>query len=123
MLFRSRLVALKDPPFETYAEEELREMQRQVRDRHFRVFADAEWVYVFNRHLFVRGTEPGELFAALGEVEPSHAFYLGCELERACLARRLGKRYTQESPLRWGYLSEPAGEAPAEGAGEEEVAP
>jgi dihydropteroate synthase len=117
-----RLVALKDPPFETYAEDELRAMQRQIRDRHFRIFADAEWVYVFNRHLFVRGTEAGELFAALGEVEASHAFYLGCELERACLARRLGKRYTQESPLRWGYLSEPEEEAPgeasAEGAGE-----
>jgi dihydropteroate synthase len=113
-----RLVALKDPPFETYTEEELRAMQRQIRDRHFRIFADAEWVYVFNRHLFVRGTEPGELFAALGEVEVSHAFYLGRELERACLARRLGKRYTQESPLRWGYLSETSGEAPGVGGAE-----
>ena len=101
-----RLIALKDPPFETYAEEELREMQRQVHDRHLRIFADREWVYVFNRHVFVRGTEPGELFAALGEVEASHAFYLGRELERAALARRLGKRYTQEWELRWGYLSE-----------------
>jgi hypothetical protein len=67
-------------------------------------------VYVFNRHVFLRGTEPGELFAALGEVDAGHAFYLGRELERAALAVQLGKRYTQESELRWGYLNESAGQ-------------
>jgi hypothetical protein len=40
----------------------------------------------------------------LDVADPGHAFYLGCELERAALAVRLGKKYTQESPLRWGYL-------------------
>lgn len=99
------LVALKDPPFETYSEAELRDMQRQVRDRNFRVFADRQAITVFNRALFLRGTDPGELFAALAVDEPGHAFYLGRELERAALAVRLGKKYVQESPLRWGYLS------------------
>ena len=110
------LVALKDPPFESYSEAELRDMQHQVRDRNFRIFADGEAITVFNRALFLRGTDPRELFAALGVEEASHAFYLGRELERASLAVRLGKKYVQESPLRWGYLSAADDTAdPAEG--------
>jgi dihydropteroate synthase len=121
------LVALKDPPFATYSEAELRVMQRQVRDRNFRIFADDEAVTVFNRALFVRGTDPRELFSGLGVEEAGHAFYLGRELERAALAVRLNKRYVQESPLRWGYLSgaddapdpaEPPGAGPGDEAGE-----
>ncbi len=99
------LVALKDTPFETYSEAELRDMQRQVRDRNYRIFADRERVYVFNRDTFVRGHDPHRLFLALDVADPGHAFYLGRELERAALAVQLGKKYTQESPLRWGYLS------------------
>ena len=109
------LVALKDTPFETYSEEELRDMQRRVRDKNYRIFADREWVYVFNRDVFVRGHDPHRLFHALAVADPGHAFYLGKELERAALAVQLGKKYTQESPLRWGYLSaEERGEDEAE---------
>ena len=104
------LVALKDTPFEAYSETELREMQSLVRDRHLRIFADREWVYVFNRDIFLRGTDPSELFVQLDVADPGHAFYLGRELERAALAVRLGKRYVQESELRWGYLSRNPGE-------------
>lgn len=100
------LVALKSTPFDPYTEEELRAMQAKVRDRNLRIFADLERVYLFNRDLFVSGTDPGELFAAVQADDPGHAFYLGRELERAALAVRLGKRYTQESDLGWGYLSE-----------------
>jgi dihydropteroate synthase len=100
------LVALKSTPFDPYTEEELRAMQAKVRDRNLRIFADRERVYVFNRDLFVGGTDPDELFAAVRADDPGHAFYLGRELERAALAVRLGKRYTQESDLGWGYLSE-----------------
>ncbi len=66
---------------------------------------------VFNRETFLRGNDPHDLFAALDAPDPSHAFYLGRELERAALAVRLGKKYTQESPLRWGYLSDARDEA------------
>jgi len=31
---------------------------------------------------------------------------LGKELERAALSVQLGKKYTQEEQLRWGYLSD-----------------
>lgn len=99
-----RLVALKDVPFGRYTEAELRGMQAKVRDKNFRIFAGADAVYVFNRDLFLAGTDPAELFAPLGILDARHAFYLGRELERAALAVKLGKKYVQESPLRWGYL-------------------
>jgi len=100
------LITVKDPPFEPYTESELRAMQAQVRDKNLRVFANEEAVFVFNRSLFVRGIDPQEIFDQLGVTDGPHAFYLGRELERAALAVRLGKKYTQEVPLRWGYLSD-----------------
>ncbi len=100
------LITVKDPPHEHYSEQELREMQRLIRDANFRIFADDQNIYVFNRDLFVKGTDLSEIFAQLGVDEASHAFYLGRELQKAALAVRLGKKYLQEQDLRWGYLSE-----------------
>ncbi len=100
------LITVKDPPHEFYSEAELRHMREMISDRNFRIFTDAAWIYVFNRDTFVRGTEPQEIFDQLDVTEPSHAFYLGKELERAALGVKLGKKYTQEDELRWGYLSE-----------------
>jgi dihydropteroate synthase-like protein len=100
------LITVKDPPHEPYTEAELRHMQSKVRDKNFRVFANDEYVYVFNNELFIKGTDPQEIFDQLGVSDGAHGFYLGCELERAALAVQLGKKYTQEVPLRWGYLSE-----------------
>lgn len=99
------LITVKDPPHEHYAEEELRQMQAQVRDRNLRIFTDDEHIYVFNNQLFIKDTDVGAIYTQLGVEEASHAFYLGRELEKAALALRLGKKYTQEEELRWGYLS------------------
>ncbi len=100
------LITVKDPPHEFYSETELRHMHQMINDRNFRIFTDDTWIYVFNRDMFIRGTEAQEIFAQLDVTEPSHAFYLGKELERAALGLKLGKKYTQEDELRWGYLSE-----------------
>jgi dihydropteroate synthase len=100
------LITVKDPPHEPYTDAELRHIQEKVRDRNFRVFANDEYVYVFNNTLFVKGTDPQHIFDQLGISDGAHGFYLGRELERAALAVQLGKKYTQEVPLRWGYLSE-----------------
>jgi hypothetical protein len=40
-------------------------------------------------------------------VDPSHAFYLGYEMAKAVTALTLGKNYTQDQALRWGFLSVP----------------
>jgi hypothetical protein len=101
----NRLVTLKDDDFRPYAEDELRELHAQVTDPNFRIFADADWIYVFNRDLFVRGTDFNEIFDQLGVDEATHAFYLGKELMKATIARALRKNYHQESPLDWGYMT------------------
>jgi dihydropteroate synthase-like protein len=101
----NRLVTLKDDDFRPYAEDELRELQAQVRDPNFRIFADADWIYVFNRDRFVRGTDFHEIFDQLGVDEATHAFYLGKELMKATIARALRKNYRQEAPLDWGYMT------------------
>ena len=105
----SRLITVKDPldEYDYYTEADLRHMQEQVKDRNFRIFTDDKHIYVFNNTVFVKGTDPGEIFARLDVNEGSHAFYLGRELHKAALAVQLGKKYAQEQPLRWGYLSEP----------------
>jgi len=99
------LITIKDPPFETFTEEELREMRAKTRDRNFRIFADREYVYVFNKNVFVKGTDIEAIFKQLDVTYGPHAFYLGKELQKALLAVKLGKRYVQEEDLRWGYLS------------------
>ncbi|MGB9553005.1 MAG: DUF6513 domain-containing protein [bacterium] len=101
-----RLIALKDIPHTYFSEAELRRIQKEIKDSNFRIFTNEEKIFVFNRDLFIAGTEPKEIFLQLGVEDASHAFYLGRELEKAALALRLGKKYIQEEPLRWGYLGE-----------------
>jgi len=60
---------------------------------------------VFNNKFFIRDTDIQAIFGRLGIEEASQAFYLGRELEKALLAVRLGKKYSQEDELRWGYLT------------------
>ena len=102
-----RLVTVKDPRILEYSEAELRELQAQVTDPNFRIFADRDTITVFNRERFVRGTDIQQIFSQLGVTEGTHAFYLGKELMKAKLAITLGKTYRQEGSLQWGYLTPP----------------
>jgi dihydropteroate synthase-like protein len=99
------LITIKDPPFESFREDELRAMQAKIRDRHIRIFADREFIYVFNQDVFIKDTDIQAIFDRLGVEDAKHAFYLGKEMQKALLALRLGKKYVQEEDLRWGYLS------------------
>jgi dihydropteroate synthase-like protein len=109
------LITIKDPPHEHYAEDELRAMQAQVRDRNFRIFTDDESIYVFNNKLFIKSMDIRSIYAQLGVEDAAHAFYLGKELQKAVLAVQLGKKYTQEEELRWGYLGKVNNDAQVEG--------
>lgn len=100
-----RLVTLKDSRVLTYTEAELRDLHARVTDPNFRIFADRDVITVFNNELFIRGTDPNEIFRQLGVEEATHAFYLGRELMKAKLAIQLGKTYRQEGALDWGYLT------------------
>ncbi len=99
------LITIKDPPFETFSEEELRGMQEEVRDRNYRIFIDRDSVIVFNNKIFIKGDDTQKIFDRLNVRDASEAFYLGRELQKASLALKLGKKYLQEEDLRWGYLS------------------
>ncbi len=102
-----RLVTAKDAKIVAYTEAELRALQAEIRDLNFRIFTDAERIYVFNAERFVVGTEISEIFPQLDVAEASHAFYLGKELMKARTAVTLGKTYRQEGQLDWGYLTPP----------------
>lgn len=103
----NRLLTVKDPQILTYSEEELRQLQANVKDPNFRIFTDHDAITVFNNEVFARGTDIEEIFAQLGVEEATHAFYLGRELMKAKLAITLGKTYRQEGALTWGYLTPP----------------
>ena len=105
-----RLVTVKDPAVLAFTQDELRALQAQITDPHFRIFADREGITVLNNERFVRSIDPARLadvFAQLDVTDPAHAFYLGRELARASLAVTLGKTYRQEGALTWGYLTPP----------------
>jgi dihydropteroate synthase-like protein len=99
------LLTIKDPQFGAFGEEELRAMQKKVRDRNLRIFADRDYIYVFNNRLFIKDTDIRAIFNQLGVEDAAQAFYLGKELQKALLAVHLGKKYAQEGELRWGYLT------------------
>ena len=99
------LITVKDPPFETFREDELCAMQAKVRDRNYRIFADRDSIYVFNSQLFIKDTDIQGIFDRLRIEDAAQAFYLGKEMQKALLSVQLGKKYVQEEDLRWGYLT------------------
>jgi dihydropteroate synthase-like protein len=103
-----RLLVVKDRRVARYALDELRALQRQVRDPNYRIFVTDDRICVFNAERFVTGVDIQEIFAQLDVDEATHAFYLGRELMKAHLALVLGKAYMQEQSLDWGYLTPPA---------------
>jgi dihydropteroate synthase-like protein len=105
------LVMLRDPKLYEQGEEALRELARRVTDRNYRIFAERGELHVLNGSIYLRGTDPFALFEQLAAADPkldaSHAFYLGYELAKAVTALTLGKTYTQDQALRWGFLTVP----------------
>ncbi len=105
------LVILRDPKVYDQGEQSLAELAARIADRNYRVFAERGEIHVFNGTVYVRGRDPFELFEQLLASDPkldaSHAFYLGYELMKAVTALTLGKNYTQDQALRWGFLTVP----------------
>ena len=105
------LVMLRDPKMYEQGEEALQELARRVTDRNYRVFAERGEIHVLNGSIYLRGTDPFALFEQLAaadpKIDPAHAFYLGYEFAKAVTALTLGKNYTQDQALRWGFLTVP----------------
>lgn len=105
------LLLLRDPKVYEQGEEALAELARRVTDRNYRIFAERGELHVLNGSVYLHGTDPFALFeqmaAADPKIDPSHAFYLGYECAKAVTALTLGKAYTQDQALRWGFLTVP----------------
>jgi len=99
------LLTIKDPTGNSFAREELMEMQEVIKDNNYRIFV-ADYIYIFNSSSFWLGKSAQELFPKLDVKDSKHAFYLGRELEKAETALCLRKKYIQDTPLRWGYYNE-----------------
>ncbi len=90
-----------------YSQAEIREFADQVRDPSFRIQISEAGIHVYNRDGMRTDKDPFAFFPSLGvDDDGSHAFYLGVELGRAQIAWQLGKRYSQDQPLHWGYAAE-----------------
>lgn len=104
-----QLVMLRDLRVNERGEGALLQLQSQLTDPNFRIFAERGEIHVMNREGYWRGSDPYELFDRLTQetapLESSHAFYLGMELSKARTALTLGKQYTQDESLRWGAFT------------------
>ena len=105
--FGSGLLCLRDRrPFVRDAAV-IAETAAQIRDPNYRVEVSAEGIHLYNRDGHHRATDPFDLFPKLDlGTDTGHAFYLGVELARAQIAWQLGKRYAQDSELRWGVATD-----------------
>jgi dihydropteroate synthase-like protein len=104
------LVMLRDPRLREHGETTLAELAQRVTDRNFRLFAERGLLIVLNGGMYLQGVDPFELFEQMlahQEIDPGHAFYLGYEMAKAVTALTLGKNYTQDQALRWGFLTVP----------------
>lgn len=105
------LVLLRDPKLNDLGEAGLADLARRITDPNFRIFAERGEIHVLNGRTCLRGSDPFELFDRLvasdPKIDPSHAFYLGYEFAKAVTALTLGKQYTQDRALRWGFLTVP----------------
>jgi len=104
-----KLVMLRDPKVHTQGLAALGELARNITDPNYRIFAEHGELHVMNATVYLRGCDPFELFAELLKADPrldcSHSFYLGYEFAKAVTALTLGKQYTQDRALRWGFLT------------------
>ncbi|MCS6877816.1 MAG: DUF6513 domain-containing protein [Geminicoccaceae bacterium] len=97
------LLCLRDRRPFTEEPEDIAAEAAQIRDPNFRIRVARDGVHVFNRDGHHVSRDPYDLFPFLGvERDGAHAFYLGYEIAKAEIAFRLGKRYVQDEPLRWG---------------------
>ncbi len=102
-----RLVMLRDPAPAGFGTDNLEELQRRIRDPNWRIFAEGGVIHALNNQHLLHDTDPFRLFARMGVVEPSHAFYLGYEMMKARTALTLNKTYRQDQALEWGFLTVP----------------
>jgi len=105
------LVMLRDEGLAGRSADELQDLAAAIRDPNYRIFAEEGLLWLMNNEVCLTSGNPFQLFLDLmatgpGNVDASHAFYLGYELAKAHTALALGKQYQQDQPLDWGLLTQ-----------------
>jgi dihydropteroate synthase-like protein len=111
-----RLVMLRDPAVMQLSSAELDRLSNEIKDANYRVFVSDGEVHVVSHALHLHGADPFALFGQLLQsgaegslpknLDTAHAFYLGYEMCKAATAITLGKQYTQDDALDWGFLTQ-----------------
>ncbi len=104
----SGLLLLRDPTYRKHGEETLNRFKLEIKDKNFRIFAEEGLIHIMNKNIHLKGEDPYKLIEEVKKTETideSHAFYLGFELCKAMTAITLGKNYSQDQELQWGFLT------------------
>ncbi len=108
-----RLVLLRDPSNPVMSDGVIQHLAANLKDNNYRILVGESEIHLLSANVHIRGTDPYEMMKSLftlpesKNVDPSHAFYLGMELQKALTALTLGKRYEQDEALNWGFLTRP----------------
>lgn len=106
----SDLAILREPYARREDIAQIERMQTEIRDRNFRIFVAEGELHLINADGHWHGADPYEVFdravASTAPLDAQHAFYLGYEMAKATTALTLGKRYTQDEALSWGFLTQ-----------------
>jgi len=104
------LLALHERRPFPYNLDEVKATAAAVKDPNYRIQVTEEGVHIYNRDGLHSGhdrQDPLNLYPALNVADDGgHAFYLGMELARAQIAWQLGKQYSQDEELKWGFAVE-----------------
>lgn len=111
-----RLVMLRDDRLRGMSEAEMNDLAGKLTDRNIRLFADhaTGLLHAMNKDFHITADDPFVLFDRVlaqasrdtaRAIDASHAFYLGYELSKAITALTLGKNYTQDIALDWGFAT------------------
>lgn len=110
-----RLFTLRDEQVTEPTAEELQLLAEQIKDNNYRIFAKDGEVHVVTSDLHLADADPFALMKRLltsgpsgtapANLDASHAFYLGCEMQKALTAITLDKQYQQDESLDWGHLT------------------
>ncbi len=99
------LLLLRDERLREHGRDVLDRLAASLKDPSIRLFAESGEIHAMSSGGYFRDADPFLLFEKLGISDPSHAFYLGIEMQKALTALTLGKNYAQDQSLRWGFLT------------------
>ena len=106
-----QLVVLRDAKLVAFGSQQLEKLAADIKDHNYRIFAEADEVHLLGSGQKFSGPDPFAVFDQLAatrprNLDPAHAFYLGFEMCKALTALQLGKQYTQDESLDWGFLTQ-----------------